>query len=170
MTPSRRKQVARVRPRSEVVAAVAVGVGIVGGTILLIWLMRPKGTAATPGTGGLFTRQPRVVLLVLLGVIVLLSLGAWLVRGRRRPRKLRTRTALTTATIVVVAATVVGGIFWPGGLIRHWPPQPKPVTSDTTPVTDPPTAPLPTVTAKGSSGSTTPPTTTGTKPPSTPGK
>ena len=63
MSPPRRKQTARIRPRSEVVVAVLVGVGIVVGTVLLIWLLRPKSADGTPGTGGLFTRQPRFIIL-----------------------------------------------------------------------------------------------------------
>ena len=42
MSPSRtRKPQVRARPRAEVITAVAAAVGIVGGTVLIIWLMRP---------------------------------------------------------------------------------------------------------------------------------
>jgi hypothetical protein len=148
MTPSRRKQTARVRPRSEVVVAVLVGVGIVAATVLLIWLMRPKSPDGTPGTGGLFTRQPRFILLLVLAVIVTATVILYLQRGRRRPKKMKAGTSIAIATVVVVAAAVLAGIFWPGGLVRHWPPQPKASpTPDTTPATPEPTTP-PTTAAK----------------------
>ena len=141
MTP-RRKQTARIRPRSEVIVAVLVGVGIVAATALLIWLMRPKSTAGTPGTGGLFTRQPRFILLLVLAVIVMTSVIAYLQRGKRRPKNMKPSASFSIATVVVVALAVVAGIFWPGGLVRHWRAQPKAEPTDnTTPATSEATTP-----------------------------
>ncbi|HEY5170141.1 MAG TPA: hypothetical protein VIK54_00280, partial [Acidimicrobiia bacterium] len=66
MSPSRpRQQFVPARPRAEIVTAVAVGVGIVGATVLLIWLIRPGGSGVAGG-GGLFNRQPRMTMLVVL--------------------------------------------------------------------------------------------------------
>lgn len=156
MSPPRHKQTARLRSRSEVVVAVLVGVGIVAATVLLIWLMRPKSSDGTPGTGGLFTRQPRVILLLVLALIVMISVTAYLRFGRRRPKKMNSGTSTTISAVVIVALAIVAGILWPGGLIRHWPPQPKAVSSDnTTPATPAPTTP-PTTAAKSN---TTRPTT-----------
>ncbi len=123
------------------VVAVLVGVGIVAATVLLIWLLRPKSADGTPGTGGLFTRQPRFIILLVLTVIVLACVIAYLQRGRHRPKNVKMATWLPIATIVVVALAIVAGIFWPGGIIHHWPPQPKAETTDTTPATSEPTTP-----------------------------
>ena len=49
MSPTRsRKPVARVRPRSELVVAIAVAVGIVVATLFLVWALRP-GEPGIPG-------------------------------------------------------------------------------------------------------------------------
>jgi hypothetical protein len=140
MTP-RRKQTARVRPRSEVVVAVLVGVGIVTATALLIWLIRPKSADGTPGTGGLFTRQPRFILLLVIAVIVMTAVIAYLQRGKRRPKNMKPSASFSIATVVVVVLAVIAGIFWPGGLIRHWRSQPTADQSNTPPATAPDTSP-----------------------------
>jgi cytochrome bd-type quinol oxidase subunit 2 len=158
MTP-RRKQTARIRRRSEVVVAVLVGVGIVAATVLLIWLMRPKSPDGTPGTGGLFTRQPRFVLLLVLAVIVLTAVIAYLQRGRRRPKNMKPSASFSIATVVVVALAVVAGIFWPGGLVRHWRAQPKAEPTDNTTPATPEATTTPTTAAKSK---TTRPTTAST--------
>ncbi len=159
MSPSRsRKPVARLRPRSEVFVAVAVAAGIVLGTLLLIWLLRP-GTAGDDSTGGLMTRQSRVWLLVVLAVAAAAALVAWLLRGRRRPKKLAARVSVPVALVAVAAGAVVAGIFWPGGLVHHWPPQPNfdTQTPETTPppVTSPPATTRPSATTVGSTVKTT---------------
>jgi len=170
MSPSRtRKPVAHLRSRSEIVVAIAVGVGIVAATAFLVWAMRP-GTS-TPGTGGMLSRQPRVTIFVIL-VGVLLAAGiTWMLRGRRRPKRLDTRGAIALAVVVVTVVAIAAGIFWPGGLVHHWPPQPKttPVTSPTPASNSVPATPAPTgTTEKGATtvprtsvpATTIPPTTT----------
>ena len=134
MSPSRtRQQFVPSRPRSEVITAVAVGAGIVVGTALLIWLMRP-GKVGVPGGGGLLSRQPRMTLLVLLSAAVLGAVVYWVRSGRRRPKRLGQRGSIVVGSAVVIVLAVLGGIFWPGGIVRHWPKQPK--VSDT-PATNP---------------------------------
>jgi hypothetical protein len=145
-----------------VVVAVLVGVGIVAATVLLIWLLRPKSADGTPGTGGLFTRQPRFIILLVLAVIVMTGVIVYLQRGRHRPRKVKASTSMPIATVVVVALAIIAGIFWPGGLIRHWPPQPKAETSDTTPATPEPTAPATAPPTTAANSNTTRPTTAST--------
>ncbi len=136
MSPSRsRRSPGRIgHTRRDVVIATLVAVGIVTATILLIWLLRPPGT--TPGTGGLFARQPRATLLVVLTSIVIGVVLFAVIRGRRFQGRNKQLLG-STATIVLVIAAVVAGIFWPDGLIRHWPKQPKAekVTPDTSPQT-----------------------------------
>ncbi|HWS44447.1 MAG TPA: hypothetical protein VN636_01175 [Acidimicrobiia bacterium] len=142
MTPTRtRKSVAHVRPRSEIVVAVAVSVGIVAATALLIWLMRPGGVGEV-GTGGLFARQPRVVLYGVLTLGLLAGSIWWVLRGRHRPKQLPAAGAITATAVIVIVLAVVAAILWPGGLVHHWPARPKPITS--TPV--PPSATTPTTT------------------------
>jgi hypothetical protein len=120
MSPSRtRKPVTRTRPRHEVIIAVAAGVGIVAGTVLLVWLIRP-GEPGVAGSGGLFSRQPRVTMLVIGAGIVLAGALWWLFRGRRRPRNLSNRARVIIAGAVVVGGAVLLGIFWPGGVVRHY--------------------------------------------------
>jgi hypothetical protein len=146
MSPSRtRQQFVPARPRSEVIAAVAVGVGIAGGTVLLIWLMRPGGTGVAGG-GGLFNRQPRMTMLIVLTAAALGGLVLWVRRGRR-PKRLGERGSIVVGSLVVIAVAVVAGIFWPGGVVRHWPKAPA-LTNP--PATNPPSVP-----------STTPATSTG---------
>jgi hypothetical protein len=153
MSPTKtRKAPARIgHTRRDVVIATLVAVGIVVGTILLIWLLRPPGT--TPGTGGLFARQPRATLLVVVTAIVIGVVLFSVIRGRRFQGRNKPLLG-STATIVVVIAAVVAGIFWPDGLIRHWPKQPKivntPATDTTVPGTTPATtAPAPAPTTRG---------------------
>jgi len=138
MSPSRtRKPVAHLRSRSEIVVAVAVGVGIVLATVFLVWAMRP-GKPGAQGTGGIMSRQPRVSLFVVLGALALFAAIMWMLRGRRRP-KMNGRTAVVITVVVVGGLLVAAAIFWPGGLVHHWPAQPKVETPSSTPVTSPPT-------------------------------
>jgi hypothetical protein len=142
MSPSRtRKPVARARPRSEVITAVAAAVGIAAGTTLLVWLMRP-GQPGEPGGGGLLSRQSRATLLVVLTAGALAGAIWWVLRGRRRPRRLSPRVAVSTTALVVVGGAVTAAILWPGGLVRHWPRQAKQIeTPQSTPVATAPPAP-----------------------------
>jgi hypothetical protein len=173
MSPTRRQQFVPSRPRSELIGAIAVGVGIVAGTILIIWLIRP-GTAGVPGGGGLVARQPRMTILLALAAAAIGVVVALVGRARHRPR-FGSRGAIAVGSATVVVLAVVGGIFWPGGVVRHWPKLPKLAP---TPSTNPlPSTPLTTATpgttvktgttvaaptsTPPASASTTPPTTGG---------
>jgi len=149
MSPSRtRPQFVPSRPRSEIYTAVAVAVAIVAGTALLVWLIRP-GTPGIPGGGGLFNRQPRSTILVILTALLLVAAVSYLLRGRRRPTRLGTRGA--------IAVGVLAGIFWPGGVIKHYPSQPK--FSDTPPAVNPVSTVPATVTPSTAPGKGSTPTT-----------
>lgn len=167
MSPSRtRQQFVPARPRSEVIAAVAVGVGIVGGTVLLIWLMRPGGTGVAGG-GGLFNRQPRMTMLIVLSAAALGGLVLWVRRGRR-PKRLGERGSIIVGSAVVIVVAVVAGVFWPGGVVRHWPKAPDlnspPATNPVSvPSTTPATSAGPTTTARTATTVKSTPTTPTTK-------
>lgn len=137
MSPSRtRKSTVRARPRAEVITAVAVAVGIVGATVLVIWLMRP-GTPGVPGGGGLLSRQPRATLLAVLTAAALAIGIWWVLNGRRRPRRLRPRTAVGLTAAVVLVGAVAAAVLWPGGVVRHYPgtPSQSPLSPIPTPST-----------------------------------
>jgi hypothetical protein len=159
MSPSKsRQQFVPSRPRAEVFTAVAVGAAIVLGTALLVWLIRP-GTPGVPGGGGLLSRQPRMTILVLLIAALVGGVVAY-VRSRRRPTRLGARGSIAVGSAVVVVLGVAGGIFWPGGVVRHWPKRPKvttPVTNPPTASTTPPTVTSPTTKAKTGTSVTTVP-------------
>jgi len=159
MSPSRRQQFIPSRPRSEVIIAVAVGVGIVAGTALIIWLIRP-GTAGVPGGGGLVARQPRMTILLALAAGAIGLVVAFVRRSRHRPR-FGSRGAIAVGAATVVVLAVVGGIFWPGGVVRHWPRQPKVApTPSTNPVpSTPATTSKPGTTLKTGTTVASPPTT-----------
>jgi len=163
MSPSRtRKSTVRARPRAEVATAVAAAAGIVGATVLVIWLMRP-GTPGVPGGGGLLSRQPRATLLGVLTAAAL-ALGIWWVlNGRRRPRRLQPRTAVGLTAAVVLAGAVVAAVLWPSGVVRHYPGTPS--QSPLSPIPTPST-----VTSKSSTAGTTPKTATPTATATTTGK
>ncbi len=151
MSPSRtRKPIVRSRPRAEVITAVVAAVAIVGGTLLLIWLMRP-GEPGVPGGGGLLSRQSRATLLVVLTAAALAIGIWWVLNGRRRPRRVKPRVAVTVTVVIVLGASVTAAVLWPGGLIRHWPKQVKPFENPLPPETSPS---LPGTTAKTPKSST----------------
>jgi hypothetical protein len=165
MSPSKtRAQFVPARPRAEVVAAVAVAATIVFGTVLLIWLLRP-GTPGVPGGGGLLSRQPRMTILVVLTAAALATVSYRAVRHHRRSARLSERGALLVGSGVVLVLAVAGGIFWPGGVIRHWPKRPKladtpptataPVSATTAPKTSTTSAPKPSTVPSNSSTPTT---------------
>ncbi len=168
MSPTRRRRnvVPRHRSRSEIVKAVAVGVGIVGVTALFIWLMRP-GPVGVPATGGLINRQPRSSWLIALTVALMLGAAWWILRGGRRARK-HAKVLLPATLAVILVAALVAGFSWPGGLLRH-DVAPPPVT---TPTTLPPATTLPprqaSTTAGRTSTSSRAGTTNTTKPTGTP--
>jgi hypothetical protein len=146
MSPSRsRGQYVPVRPRSEIYIAIAVASGIVLGTALLIWLMRP-GTSGVAGTGGLFTRQARLTWLI---VVTLLAIGGviWYVLSRRRRWRFGEWGTIAIASGVVVLIAVIVSIIWPGGIVRHYSspkaPTPAPAVTPTT-IATPTTRPTPT--------------------------
>ena len=172
MSPSRtRQQFVPSRPRSEVITAVAVSAGIVVGTALMIWLIRP-GTPGVPGGGGLLSRQPRVTLLVVVAAIVLGAFLLWATRGRRTPKRLGQRGSIIVGSAIVVVLAVVGGVFWPGGIVRHYPKQPKlsktPAPNPTSVPSSTPASTGPTTTA--TSGTTVTPATSSPATPTTKGR
>ncbi|HEV7524994.1 MAG TPA: hypothetical protein VGP92_08515 [Acidimicrobiia bacterium] len=154
MSPAKgRKQFVQARPRAEVFAAVAVGTGIVVATALLIWLIRP-GSPGVPGEGGLLSRQPRVTILLVLSAIALASFVSFILR-RRHPPRIGTRGALAVGTAGVVVLAVAAGIFWPDGVVRHWPKRPKLITpASSVPVSVPSTTKVPTPTTKPGTSTT----------------
>jgi NhaP-type Na+/H+ or K+/H+ antiporter len=115
-------------------------------TAILVWLLRP-GPAGIPATGGLMNRQPRASWLIALGLGAA-GVATWfIVRGSPRTRK-RAKVLLPIALGVVVVAVIVGGVAWPGGLLRHdVAPAPAPKTTTTT------TRPGASTTIGGSGGS-----------------
>ncbi len=114
------------------ITAVAVGTAIVVSTALLIWLIRP-GKPGIPGGGGLLARQPRATILVL-ATAALVGGVLVFVRRRRHWARLSERSAMIIGSGVVIVLAIAGGIFWPGGVVRHWPKQ-SPIA--TTPATSP---------------------------------
>jgi hypothetical protein len=120
MTPSRtRKPATRTRPTSEIVLAVISAVAVVGGTLLVVWLLRP-GPPGSLGTGGLAARQPRVALLVTL-TIAAVGLAVWWILRRRRAGRLSNRAALIGTVAVMIVGALIAGFVWPGGLLRKYP-------------------------------------------------
>jgi hypothetical protein len=129
--------------------AVAVAAGIVLGTALLIWLMRP-GTTGVAGTGGLFTRQPRLTWLV---IVTLLAIGGviWYVLSRHKRWRFGEWGTIAIASGLVVVAAVIIGFIWPGGIVKHYtsipnttpPPATTPTTNATPTTTSPPTTAAP---------------------------
>jgi hypothetical protein len=172
MSPSRtRPQFVPSRPRSEVITAVAVGVAIVAGTALLIWLMRP-GKVGIPGGGGLLSRQSRMTILLVLTAAALVGMFFWIRRGRRRLKRLGERGTIIVGSAVVIVLAILGGVFWPGGVVRHWPKQPKIAnTPATNPISVPSSSPAntgPSTTAK--TGTTVKPAPSSSTPPTTKGR
>jgi hypothetical protein len=130
----RRQQYQSPRTRREIAAAVLATVVIVGGTVSLIWMLRP---------GGIADRQPKATALV--GVALGAALLAVYVILRPSSRlEVDRRIALAGSISVIVAAAVIAGVVWPHGLLRHThtiPFTPTP-TSPITPTTTPqPTSP-----------------------------
>ena len=147
----RRQPLPHRRNRADILKAAGVGAAIVLATALLIWLLRP-GPVGIPATGGVMNRQPRASWLIV-GALVAGGLAAWFVlrRGGRR----RARTILTISFVVIIGISVVVGVIWPGGLLRHDvapAAEPPPTTTPTTTPTTPPTTKPAASGATGSSG------------------
>jgi hypothetical protein len=163
MSPARSKRQAQVqrRERAEILKAVGVVAGIVIVTVLLIWLLRP-GPAGIPATGGLMNRQPRVSWLLGLAIGAGM-LATWWILRRNPKAQARARVILPISLGVIVVAAVVGGVLWPGGLLRHdvapAPAPPATTTPTTKPATSPTTAATPTTTATPTTAAS--PSTTG---------
>ena len=86
--------------------------------MLLVWLVRP-GPAGVPATGGLMNRQPRASWLIGIGIGVA-GLATWWILTRSKPKtRERAKVILPITLGIVLVVSVVGGIFWPGGLLRH---------------------------------------------------
>jgi hypothetical protein len=137
--PSRtRKPVVNTRPRSELAVAIIIGVSIVLGVVLLIWLMRP-GTPGGVGGGGLFNRQPRISWLTFGALAVGGYLTWWVLRGNRRPaRRVSPVLRVIAVWILVIFVYSILALIWPHGIIKHYPSEPKlnPTSTQTTsPVT-----------------------------------
>jgi hypothetical protein len=151
-----KKPTLRTHSRAEVMVAVWVSVGIVIATLLLIWALRP-GEPGVPGGGGLLSRQSRVSVLVVLGIGVLALAIWWVLNGRRRPRRVNRRVAVAVTSVVVIVGVVLAGVFWPGGVVKHYP-KLYSDTDLTTPIQTPSIPPNSTKTTKpGKTSGTTAP-------------
>ncbi len=122
--------------RRDIVIAVSGSAAVVIATALLIWLMRP-GPQFSVGTGGLFHRQPRATWLVVLAIAVA-GLVVWAVL-RPHSRVERRGLVLGAGGAGVLVAAILGGVFWPGGLVHHYPSQPTVPPSTVGPSTVAPT-------------------------------
>jgi hypothetical protein len=135
----RRQQYQNPRTRAELVTAVGAAVGIVAGTALMIWLLRP---------GGLADRQPRSSWLIGAALIAAATVCYVILRPSSR-LKMSRRVALSGSLGIILVVAVVAGWLWPGGLLRH---TPSFASIPTTPTVNPLTStsaivPLPSSTA-----------------------
>ncbi|HEX5614578.1 MAG TPA: hypothetical protein VFZ83_05440 [Acidimicrobiia bacterium] len=126
------------RSRRDVVVAIGASVVAVAATAFAIWMLRP---------GGIADRQPRATWFVALVVLAVVS-TVWFVLRPRSKRRDRPVPWLVGGAAVIAVAAVVGGIVWPGGLLRHTPRDPfAPTPGDII------------IDGDGDGGTTTPPTT-----------
>jgi cytochrome bd-type quinol oxidase subunit 2 len=135
----RRDQYQAPRSRRELVIAVGVAAGIVLGTAVMVWLLRP---------GGMADRQPRSSWLVAAALVAAI-VAVWLVLRAAKDREINASVWLAGSLAGILVVAVVAGIFWPDGLLRHTPP-PITVPPTSTPSATTTTAPGATTTAPGS--------------------
>ncbi len=122
----RREQYQSPRTRAELVAAVGVSAGIVLGTALMIWLLRP---------GGLADRQPRSSWLVGVVLIASVVLLYEVLRPKTPVKKLSRQVALGGGFGIIAIVAIVAGVFWPHGLLRHTPTNQFPTVPTANPLT-----------------------------------
>ena len=129
----RRQQYQSPRTRREIGTAVLAAVVIVGGTVLLIWMLRP---------GGIADRQPKATGLigVTLGAVLL---AAYFILRPSSRLEVDRRIALAGSISVIVAAAVIAGVVWPHGLLRHTNTIPFTPTPTTPTAPGTPTSPVP---------------------------
>jgi peptidoglycan/LPS O-acetylase OafA/YrhL len=139
----RREQYQSPRTRREIATAVAAVVVIVGGTALMIWMLRP---------GGIADRQPRASWLI--GTAIGLALLACYLILRPSSRlKVEKRAALAAALGLIAVVAVIAGVVWPHGLLRHTETVPF-VTTPSTPTTQKPSPGVTTTTVAGATTTT----------------
>jgi hypothetical protein len=142
----RRQQYQSPRTRNEIATAVLAAALIVGGTVLLIWMLRP---------GGIADRQPKATGLigVTLGAVLL---AAYVILRPSSRLEVDRRIALAGSISVLVAAAVIAGVVWPRGLLRHTPTTPTFPTTPTSPTTTAPAGATTTTAPPGTTTSTIP--------------
>jgi cytochrome bd-type quinol oxidase subunit 2 len=143
----RRDQYQAPHSRTDQTVAIAVGVGIVVGTAIMIWLLRP---------GGMADRQPRSSWLVGLALLAAV-IAVWLVLQNADRRELNTRVWIAGSLVGILVVAVVVGAVWPHGILRHTPPQ---ITAPPTATTQPTSSTTPGATTAPPGASTTLPTAT----------
>lgn len=149
-----RRQVSPIGPTKREKTVAVLGVAcVVGLTSLAVWAMRP-GTPDDYGlTGGIANRQPTATWLVVLSAAALVGSVLFFRSRAAAGRGPARRPWLGVSHLVIVAAAVIIGFVWPGGLLRHGPPPPTDlVPADLTTVAPIPT---PTSTAETSPGEST---------------
>lgn len=114
--PRRRPQPQTWKPtrdKREVGLTVAVVAGILLGTVLLVWMLRPSPSTPMENNGGWLAQQARIGwFIVAVGVIALI---VWAILGSYARRlRLGARLAITVGATVVLGFAL--GFFWPGGL------------------------------------------------------
>ncbi len=119
---SRREQYRQPRSRRELVTAVAVGAGIVAGTVFMIWILRP---------GGVADRQPRASWLIGLAIAAVLTAAYAVLRPASKIRRDR-RVVLGVWVVAIAAVAVVAAMVWPDGIVRTITPPPTFATTPTT--------------------------------------
>jgi len=116
--PRRRPQPQAWKPtrdKREVWITVAVVAGIVVGTALLIWMLRPSPSVPMENNGGWLARQARIGWFILaLGLIALIVWGIL----RSYARALAAIPRLAVTIVITAVFGFVLGFFWPGGLIN----------------------------------------------------